>query len=173
MTSSAQGLGAATAELGSTFENFYLRERDGLTRSMYLLTGSAADAEELVQEAMLRIYERWSRVRRMSSPSAYLYTTALNLQRSRLRRLVVQARTVLRHDRAEVDPAEQTEQRNEALEALMALPPGLREALVLVEFQGLSVEEAASVLRIKPVSFRGQLHRARRALEEMFGGTDG
>ena len=74
------------------FEDLYLDERIRLVRAMLLLTGRVGEAEDLAQEAFVRVYERWSQVREMESPTGYLYRTALNLHRKRLRRLAVELR---------------------------------------------------------------------------------
>src|SRR5687767_8043495 len=78
-----------------SFEEFFEAEHVRLARALYLLTGSSVEADELTQEAMVRVYERWDRVRRMASPQGYLYRTALNLHRSRVRWLATRARQVL------------------------------------------------------------------------------
>jgi DNA-directed RNA polymerase specialized sigma24 family protein len=82
--------GAPAAE--PSFEDFFAAERVRLGRALFLLTGDASEADELAQDAMVRIFERWDRVRRADSPVAYLYATAMNLHRSGLRRLRVLCR---------------------------------------------------------------------------------
>lgn len=80
----------------ASFEAFFDAEHEGLFGALYLLAGDRQDAEELMQEAFLRIWERWDRVSRMQRPSGYLYRTALNLFRMRRRRLLVAARRLWR-----------------------------------------------------------------------------
>jgi RNA polymerase sigma-70 factor (ECF subfamily) len=53
-----------------------------------------------------------------------------------------------------------------------ALPPGQREALVLVEWVDLDIDEVAELIGISAASVRGRLHRARTTLRQRFGGTD-
>lgn len=50
---------------------------------MFLLTGSSSEAEDLAQEAMIPVYERWEHVSMMDAPTGYLFRTALNLERER------------------------------------------------------------------------------------------
>jgi DNA-directed RNA polymerase specialized sigma24 family protein len=57
------------------FEGFFRAEYPQLARAGYLLTGEAAEAEDLAQEAMARTFERWDRVRAMESPAGYVYRT--------------------------------------------------------------------------------------------------
>ena len=69
------------------FEDFFRGEYERLGAALYLLTGDRLEAEDLAQDAMSRIFERWERVASMDSPVGYLYRTAMNLWRKRLRRL--------------------------------------------------------------------------------------
>ena len=82
---SSEAFAGVTAVTASRFEEFFDAEHVRLARALYLLTGSAAEADELTQEAMVRVYERWDRVQRMDSRQGYLFRTALNLHRSRVR----------------------------------------------------------------------------------------
>jgi DNA-directed RNA polymerase specialized sigma24 family protein len=77
---------SAEPEGGLDFAGFFHAEYEPLLRTMYLMCRNLADAEDLSQEAMARAFERWEIVRTASSPRAYVYTIALNLRRSALRR---------------------------------------------------------------------------------------
>lgn len=154
-----------------SFEEFFQAEHVRLARALYLLTGSAAEADELTQEAMVRLFERWDRVRQMDSPQGYLFRTAMNLHRSRLRGLATRARHIL-HPTPSPDPAEVAESRDVLARALASLPTGQREAVVLVEWLGMGQEEAAATLRIKPGSVRARLSRARADLRRMLEDDD-
>jgi RNA polymerase sigma-70 factor (ECF subfamily) len=153
------------------FEEFFQAEHVRLARALYLLTGSAAEAEELTQEAMVRVYERWDRVRQMDSPQGYLFRTALNLHRSRLRWVANRARHILQPT-ASPDPAEVVQSRDILSRALASLPTGQREAVVLVEWLGMDQEEAAAALGIKPGSVRARLSRAKADLRRMLEDED-
>ena len=150
------------------FARFYEEHYARLARALFLLGGDAAEAEDVAQEAMVRVLERWDRVGAMDSPSGYLYRTAINLRRSRLRRLVVRAKHVFVRP-AESDPAIGAAARDELGRALSELPHGQREALVLVEWLGFDAEEAGRVLGIEPVSVRVRLSRARTAMRDLLG----
>ena len=153
------------------FEDLYLEERIRLVRAMLLLTGRAGEAEDLAQEAFVRVYERWSHVREMESPTGYLYRTALNLHRKRLRRLAVELRkrAVRQDDDRGGDVADE---RLDLLRAVAALPIAQRQAVVLVDWLGFPPSEAALLLGIEAASVRGRLHRARRELRRQVGGND-
>lgn len=70
------------------------------------------------------------------------------------------------------DPAGDVARRTDVLQAIRRLPRKQREALLLVEWLGLSAEEASKVLDVQPVSIRVRLHGARNYLRRMLGGSD-
>lgn len=157
-----------TASPGEGFEEFVAAEGRRLVRACLLLTGEVAEAEDLAQEALARVLERWPEVSRMDSPAGYLYRTAMNLNRKRLRRLAVAARRMAL-DREDRDDMAIAEDRLDVLRAVSALPHRQREALVLIEWLGYTAAEAGSVLGIEAVSVRARLHRARAALRTALG----
>jgi len=163
----------AAPEVGelSTFADFFLAEHERLFQALYLLTGDRYEADDLAQEALLRAYERWDRVVGMDSPAGYVYRTALNLHRSRLRSLVVRARRVFADVPAE-DFSGSVSASHDIRLALARIPRGQREALILVEWLGLGSEEAGRVLGIDASSVRGRIHRGRASLRDQLGERD-
>src|SRR4249920_1435586 len=155
----------------STFEAFFLLQHERLFQALYLLTGDRHEADDLAQEALLRAYERWDRVASMDSPTGYVYRTAVNLHRSRRRALVVRARRIFATVPAE-DLSGPVSASQDVRRALVQLPQGQREALILVEWLGLESEEAGRVLGIDASSVRGRLHRARSSLRDQLGDHD-
>jgi RNA polymerase sigma factor (sigma-70 family) len=153
----------ATAREVLGFESFYRAEYPGLVRAMFLLTADAHEAQELAQEAMVRVYERWDRVGAMASPGGYLYRVATNLHRRRARFLAMRARR-LRTLGADLHDVEPDASRQELADAIGSLSIRLRQAFMLVEWLGMSSEEAARTLHIAPASVRSRVHRARREL---------
>lgn len=162
---------ASEAGLTSTFEDFFIAEHERLFKALYMLTGNRDEADDLAQEALLRAYERWDRVGAMDSPAGYVYRTALNLHRNRLRGLLVRARRVFAAVPAE-DLSGPLSASQDLRNALARLPRGQREALVLVDWLGLGSEEAGQVLGIDASSVRGRLHRAHATLRVLLGGID-
>lgn len=152
------------------FRAFFEHERVRLVRATLLLTGNVAEAEDLAQEALGRVLERWDRVSQMESPEGYLYRTALNLNRKRLRRMTIAARRAL--GVSDHDALAAAEDRVDVLRAVASLPRPQREALVLVVWLGYGTDEAGTLLGIEPGSVRGRLHRARQALRRQLGGRD-
>jgi RNA polymerase sigma factor (sigma-70 family) len=144
-----------------SFEEFFRDQYDPLFRLMYALTGVRAEAEDLSQEAMARVFERWDRVATMTAPDGYAYRIALNLNRRRLRHLAVRARRLLLLPTPE--PV-QPDVHGEIMLALASLPVGQREALLLTEWVGLDAAEAGELIGISAASVRSRVHRAKTAL---------
>ena len=150
------------------FESFFRAEYRRLFQALVMLVGDAFEAEEIAQETMTRVLERWDRVSTMDSPTGYAYRTALNLQRKRIRRLAVRAKRRF----ASIptgDVATDAGERQDVRRALASLPDAQREALVLVDWLDMDHEEAARTLGITPGNLRVRLHRARSALRDALG----
>lgn len=158
----------ASARAG-VFEAFFEQHHEWLFRGLWLLTRNRQEAEEVMQDAFLRLWERWDEVVGGPDPVGYLYRTALNVWRSRLRRAAVAARKVIHHIQADDEIAE-VEQRDAVVRALAPLPPRQRAAIVLLDVLDLSSERAGEVLGIRPVTVRVLAAKARGALaREMEG----
>jgi RNA polymerase sigma factor (sigma-70 family) len=155
-----------------SFRWFFEAEYRRLCQALLLLTGDAYEAEDLAQEAMTRALERWERVGAMESPAGYVYRTALNLNRKRIRRLIVSARRVLASVPTE-DHSGMVEDQQDVRRALGEVSSREREALVLVDWLELNAEEAGQLLGIAPGTLRVRLHRGRAKLRDLLGGSHG
>ena len=147
------------------FEGFFELERTRLFGALVLLTRDRDEAEELMQDAFLRVLERWDRVASMEDPPGYLYRTAMNLFRSRRRRAAVALRRVAR-PRSRSDELARVEGNDAAVRALATLSPRQRAAVVLVDVIGFTSEEAAEPLGVKASTVRVLVSRARAALRK-------
>jgi RNA polymerase sigma factor (sigma-70 family) len=155
-----------------SFEEFFEKEHRSLYGALRLLCRDGHEAEELMQDAFLKLLERWDRVRDLEDPAGYLYRTAMNLFRSRRRRLRVALRRTIR---PEPDPDElaAVEEREVVVRALAPLTRGQRAAVVLVDVLGLTSEAAAVVLGVKASTVRVLAARGRATLRETWGESDG
>ena len=149
---------------------FLVAEYPRLVGAVALVSGSRPAAEDAVQEALARAWERGERGERIESPRAWVMTVALNLVRSGLRRRRAerQARTRLGEGRSTAQPST-TEDRVDISRALSALPRRQREATVLRYYLDLHVAEIAAILRINQGTVKTTLFRARRALAKALG----
>jgi DNA-directed RNA polymerase specialized sigma24 family protein len=82
----------AAPELAGDFEGLVQAEHLRLYGALWLITRDAGETEDVMQEAFLRVWERWDRVGAMDDPAGYLYRTALNVYRQRIRRASVAVR---------------------------------------------------------------------------------
>jgi RNA polymerase sigma factor (sigma-70 family) len=155
-----------------SFEEFFRDEYTNLLKAMYLVAGTRHEAEELTQEAFVKAYERWDLVRRADNPQGYLYRIGLNVYRSKLRRAARGAKKALR-PAGESDAFEAADDRDAIGRALAELPRGQREAVVMVEWLGMTDDEAGAALGISPITVRVRIHRARGTLRPILRGEDG
>jgi RNA polymerase sigma factor (sigma-70 family) len=147
-----------------TFEGFFERNHARLIRGLYLVTGNAQEAEEIMQDAFLAVWERWDRIREMDDPTGYLFRTAMNRSRSRVRRASRAARrTVGRLEGRDVFA--DVEDRETVGRALAAVSPRQRAALVLTEYLGFPSEEAGKILGIKAATVRALASQGRAAMK--------
>jgi RNA polymerase sigma-70 factor, ECF subfamily len=149
----------------SSFEAFFDAERARLFGALSVMTGNRQEAEEIMQDAFLRIWERWERVSAMDEPVGFLYRTAMNLYRKRVRRAAVAMRKVTKLLPAD-DALAAVEARDQATRLLRTLTPREREALVLTAYLGYSTEEAGTLLGIKANTVRVLTARARSSLQQ-------
>jgi RNA polymerase sigma-70 factor, ECF subfamily len=149
-----------------SFEDFFLAQRGRLVEALVVITANRGEAEELAQDAFLRLWERWDRVAAMDSPVGFLYRVSMNLYRSRVRRAAVALRKTVGLGN---DPDEllRVETRDMAVRLLSALTPRERAALVFTAYLGYSSEEAGQLLGIKATTVRVLTARARAALRSV------
>jgi RNA polymerase sigma-70 factor (sigma-E family) len=133
------------AEVDVELEAFIAAESPRLVGLLALYVGDAGLAEELAQEALIRLCQHWPRVRRMERPAGWLTRVALNLARSSWRRKAAERRALARCG----PPMQESLDPDVALtlavrQAVAALPERQRRALVLRYYAQRSVEEAAA-----------------------------
>ncbi|HVM12024.1 MAG TPA: sigma-70 family RNA polymerase sigma factor [Actinomycetota bacterium] len=157
--------GASTTYHLGSFEEFFGSERDELFATLCLVTRDRHEAEELTQEAFVRVLERWERVSGLENPRGYLYRTAMNVFRSRYRRTLVAAKRALRITPPD-DGIVEVEERDTAMRALAPLSPRQRAAVVLTDLLGFPSDEAARMLGIRASTLRMHASRAHAALRK-------
>ncbi len=161
------------AEREPSFEVFFEAERDRLYGSLCLLTGDTHDAEEIAQDAFLALWQRWRFVRTgaIGDPVGYLYRTAMNQFRTRLRR----RRLAIRRSAAPTESPDEWARASASrtvLGALASLAPRQRAAIVLMELLDYSSEEAGRVLGVRAGTVRALAHQGRTALRRAMEDPD-
>jgi RNA polymerase sigma-70 factor (sigma-E family) len=136
----------------SDFDRLYRTCRDPMIKLSRLLTGSTGAAEEIVQEALLRIYQRGQSI---ENPEAYLRTTVTNLSKSHLRRLRLERSASQRRDAPVLNP-----EFDETWGAICRLPFRQRSVIVLRFYEDSSIEEIARVLGCRIGTVKSRLNRA-------------
>ena len=155
------------AEAPLRFEDFFGAEHARLFGALCFVTGDRHEAEEIMQDAFLRMWERWDSVR-FDDPSAYLFRTAMNVFRNRYRRSVVGLRTTLSIVPSE-DAFQNVDDRDLLVRSLRELTPDQRAAVLLTGYVGLSSEEAGEMLGMRAGTVRTLATRARAAIRDQAG----
>jgi RNA polymerase sigma factor (sigma-70 family) len=154
--------GEAVSEAQS-FEEFFEAESPAMFRRLCLVTGSRHEAEEVMQDAFLNVFERWDRVRQMDDPTGYLYRTAFNVFKRRSRRAAMALRRAL-GVRENVDEFAAADARFMVEEGLSELRPRQRAAIVLTELLGYSSEVAGRMLGVRPGTVRALASQGRAVM---------
>ena len=158
-------------ETRARFDEFFEDEHERLFKALYFVTGNRHDAEDLMQDSFIRLWERWDDVDRVADPTSYLFRVALNNFRMNRRRAAMALRKVLPVGEAR-DAFAEAEMRADVRALLLDITPRQRAALVLVDLLGYSSEQAARILRVRPSTVRALGTQGRRALREKEGARD-
>jgi len=157
------------------FSAFAARDGGKLLGFALLLTGNRHDAEDLVQQALLRTAVHWPVARQ--SPTGYSRTTVLNLVRDRWRAQQRRRAETLSPDLTDlpsaVDGAAMVLDRQMLLAACRVLPLQQRAVLVLRFWEDRSVEETAAVLGCTAGTVKSQTHRALARLRDVLADLAG
>jgi RNA polymerase sigma-70 factor (sigma-E family) len=153
-------------ELGLLFRDQY----PAMVRLAHLLTSDRGLAEDIAQEAFVRTWRAWHRIREEGSAASYLRTTVVNLSRSSLRRRLVERRHNAAGPEGWNDP--DASGRIAVLQALRRLPHGQRAVIVLRYHMDLSELQTADALGITPGTVKSQTHKALARLGELLADRD-
>lgn len=141
------------------------------------LARSPADGDDLYQEAVLRAHRRLATLRDETRFPAWFYAVLLSVHRSRARRgfwrrfLPLEGLAATGAEPAGEDGGDWEEERRAAARAsraLALLPPVQREAIVLFEIEGYSIEEIAALQQVTPSAVKSRLARARARLRNHY-----
>ncbi|HEY1917950.1 MAG TPA: SigE family RNA polymerase sigma factor [Streptosporangiaceae bacterium] len=146
-----------------SFDEFYAGTVQRVTAQLYAMTGDRAEAEDVVQEAYARAWQRWERVAFYASPESWVRTVAYRASVSAWRKAVNRG---LAHRRLGPDEAVPgvSEDYVALIAALRQISESQRRVVVLHYLVGLSVGEIARETGISPAAVKTRLSRGRQAL---------
>lgn len=171
--------GVEAEETPASFETLLRRHGAALYRSAYRLAGHESDAEDLLQDTVIEGLRAFRSFRPGSHFDRWMRAIMSHTFIDRVRRKRRSPTTSL--DAAErlpaapdISPEEvllRSEEQNAVREALVALPPEFRLAVVLVDIEGLAYEEAAALMHCPLGTVRSRLHRGRQLLRTRLNGV--
>jgi RNA polymerase sigma-70 factor (sigma-E family) len=154
---------------GGVLADLYVRHAPDALRLAYLLTGDRTLAEDLVQDAFVRLAGRLLHVPAGGDLHAYLRTTIVNLVRSHGRRRAVERRYLERQSAPHPFESADFGEREAMRHALMGLPVRQRTAIVLRYYEDLSETATASAMRCSGGTVRSLVARGRATLRTKVG----
>jgi RNA polymerase sigma-70 factor, ECF subfamily len=168
-------------------ERLLMRTQETAYRFSLLVCGHPEDAEDVMQESLLKTYQHVSRISDPESFRTWLYTTVRNACLMKRRRHVGEPATFVsleQHDdgpvgRSLAGLADNTRPADQRLidnwmdgrlrDALKTLPPSYRMIVVMREMEGLSTKEVADITGLSEANVKTRLHRARLMLRRRLG----
>ena len=160
-----------TDDASSQIADLYARHVPAAGRFAYLLTGDRGQAEDLVQEAFVRVIGRFGHLRVPDAFEAYLRRTIVNLHTSSLRRRRLE-RAYLERAASGTErsaPPPDVGAREDLWRALDGLTPRQRAAIVLRFYEDLSERDTAALLRCSPAAVKSLVARAMETLRARIG----
>ena len=156
----------ASASREDDFDAFYAASAPRLVRQLHAMTGDLLEAQDCVQEAYARAWQRWAKVSGYDAPDAWVRQVAWRLAVSRFRRARV-GRGLLRRQGPPPDVPALSPDHVAVVEALKTLPEPQRRAIVLHHLGDLSVAQVAEETGCPEGTVKARLSRGRAALAEL------
>ncbi len=165
-----------------SFEELIDRYRNQVFNFVYRILGSRDEAEDILQDAFMKVYQHLPRYKKQSKFSSYLFTIAHNLSMNRVnyrKRSQMKLDTLAQSDRemsvTDRTPDAQLRENEIAIvvhRAIEKLPPKYRAALVLSEFEGFSYKQISDVLNCSVGTVKSRIFRARDLLRGYLKGYE-
>jgi RNA polymerase sigma-70 factor (ECF subfamily) len=154
------------------FAEFYRGTHPGLVAELYAYTGDLAEAQEIAQEAFVRAWLHWRKVRAYDQPRAWVARVAYRLAISRWRKARTSLSSWIRHGPLPEVP-EPSESSVALATALAQITESQRRAVVLHHMAGYSVAEIASFEGVADGTIKARLSRGRQRLSELLSDQEG
>ncbi len=149
------------------FTQLYLRYRQRVYAYCLRMLGNADEAEDLFQEVFIRVWQRAYQFTEERSLSGWIFTIAHNLCLNRIRDRKEHSSIDDYSDLAAETPAFGEDWAERIQSALEQVPPENREPFVLFEYQGLTYQEIAEVMKLTIAAVKSRIYRAREELRKI------
>ncbi len=154
--------------MSANFRELFDQSGPAVLRYLRRLTGSRAEAEDILQETFLKLHLQSSSDVRLDNARAWIFRVATNLARDRERHRLVELRGASRTDDRHVVDFETRLQRQQLTRrTLRRMPPRMRQVLILWS-EGFSYREIADITAIEAVYVGVLLQRARAAFRKYY-----
>lgn len=150
----------------SSFDEFYVGTRRNVYAQVLGIVGDGQDAQEITQEAYVRAWSNWEKIRKYEDPVGWVRGVAWRLAISRWRRTKSRARILLRPAEQIADVQDASVDRLVVHEALSSLSQDARAVVVLFYLADLSIEEIARQTGMRPGTIKSHLARSRASLAD-------
>ena len=171
MVTSANPRTVEVETTGHRLADLYERYGPGAVRLAYLMTGDRTAAEDIAQDAFVRVAGRLGHLREPSAFEAYLRRTVVNVAKNHFRRRALERAFIARTGPREAMPGPERSvvDRHAVLGALARLPQRQRAAIVLRFYEDLPEGDVADILRCRPGTVRSLVTRGVQALRSDLG----
>lgn len=158
----------------AAFDELMTRHEDRIFGLCLRMMGTREDALDATQDTFLTVYRKGRQYSGRSKFSTWLYRVAVNTCHDHLRKRKRHQATPLPEDSDPPDASagdllDSVELRPDILEALASIPEEFRSAVLLVDVNGLALEEVAEILEVPLGTVKSRTYRGRRLLAEFLG----
>lgn len=154
------------------FPAYVAQRRPALLRAAWAITGDPHTAEDLVQDALVKVAERWHLIREPRAVDAYVRRAMLNQHRSATRRPYARHERPTGHVPDGVVPSAGHDETDDLWALVVTLPPRQRCAVALRYFEGLSELETAAALRCSQGTVKSNTSRGLATLRRLVHDTE-
>jgi len=152
-----------------TFAATFVAEYQTMVALAAAVSGDRIHAEDLAQEAMVRLEKHWDRVQYFDKPGAWLRRVTINLALSQRRKKTREIKALLKLDKPEPHQLEVNDRDEEVWAHVARLPKMQRAVISLQYLEDLKPVEIAEILEVEPATVRVHQHRARQQLRKILG----
>ena len=161
------GTNAVVSSSDREFESFFLEHFEHVVNSLTIITGDRDRATDATQEAFIKAYANWSKVRSYDVPVAWVRRIAINASRDSFRSERRRARREAAHTSLDSRTVADVGSDHDAVRLLASLPRRLREVATLFYVEDCSVEDIATTLRLHPGTVKSHLSDARERMRSL------